>query len=95
MEPNTKAKRLGFSDEPSNEPSDDTADDTDEVPPEVCEPGSGDLIQSGNLPVQIVGSPIDSEPRSDFAGWDIAICDLDNDGFDDLGLDTPRARCTR
>ena len=72
--------------------TDDTdTDDTAEVPTAVCNPGSGELVQSGNLPVQIVGSPIDSEPRSDFAGWDIAICDLDNDGFDDLAVGAPNA----
>ena len=65
--------------------------DTDDTPRARCNPGSGELVQSGNLSVQIVGSPIDSEPRSDFAGWDIAICDLDNDGFDDLAIGAPNA----
>ena len=80
--------------EPSNEPSGEDTGDTDEVPPPVCNPGSGELMQAGNLPVQIVGLPPVSGTNgtydvSDFAGWDIAICDLDNDGFDDLAVGLP------
>ena len=80
--------------EPSNEPStEDTGDTGEEPPPPACDPDptSGESVQAGNLPVQIIGSTLDPTPRSDFAGWDVVICDLDADGYDDLAVGVPNA----
>ena len=81
------------SSEPSGEPSNEDTADTGGEPPPACDPDpdSGQSLQAGNISVQIIGSTLDSEPRSDFAGWDLVICDLDADGYNDLAVGVPNA----
>jgi len=77
------------SNEPSGEPSTEDTGDTEEPP--SCNPGSGEVVQAGNLPVQITGSLSDAVPIPDLAGWSLAVCDFDNDGTDDLMIGSPYA----
>jgi hypothetical protein len=80
----------GDTSDTSDTDSGDSGDSGDTDAPPECNPGSGELIAAGDLPVQITGSLID-DPIYDLAGWSLAICDLDNDGYDDLAVGVPYA----
>lgn len=75
--------------------TDDSGDTGDTAPEEPeCNPGSGSLVGASSIAVQITGSLLDdalTPPITDLAGWSVAVCDLDNDGFDDVAIGAPYA----